>query len=109
LEGEQVELNNPDDIETHITKFYKQLFGAGPQRSLKLSPTFLAYRPKLSKEEGSSLVREFEEEEVRSAMFSMKSASAPGLNGFGVQFFKSFWPVIGKDYLALFNYLHKGC
>ena len=44
---------------------------------------------------------------MKSALFEMKSASAPGPNGFGVQFFKSFWPIIKGDYMALFEDLHK--
>ena len=96
------------EIEQHITSFYKNLFWAGPPRNLKLSPSFWSDRHILSREEGTSLIRDFQEEEVKSAMFSMKSNSAPGPNGFGVHFFKSFWHVIGKDYFALFQDLHKG-
>ena len=54
------------------------------------------------------MVKEFHEEEVKTAMFSMKSNSAPGPNGFGVTFFKNFWSLIGKDYFALFQDLHRG-
>jgi len=75
---------------------------------LRLSSSFWSDRHILSREEGASLIRDFQEEEVKSAMCSMKSNSAPGPNGFGVQFFKSFWQLIGNDYLALFQDLHKG-
>ena len=108
LEGEQGVLVGQGEIEQHITSFYKNLFWAGPPRNLKLSPSFWSDRHILSREEGTSLIRDFQEEEVKSAMFSMKSNSAPGPNGFGVHFFKSFWHVIGKDYFALFQDLHKG-
>ena len=108
LEGEHGILISQEDIEKHIIDFYKMLFGVGPCRSLKLSPTFWADRHILSEEEGASLVKEFHEEEVKTAMFSMKSNSAPGPNGFGVTFFKNFWSLIGKDYFALFQDLHRG-
>jgi len=45
---------------------------------------------------------------VRAAIFGMKSAAAPGPNGFGVQFFKTFWNTIKGDYLALFQDFHEG-
>ena len=52
-------LTNQEDIEKHITGFYKMLFGAGPHRNLKLPPTFWSDRHILTMEEGASLVREF--------------------------------------------------
>jgi len=108
LEGDQGVLTDQAEIEQHITTFYKSLFGAGPPRNLRLSSSFWSDRHILSREEEASLIRDFQEEEVKSAMCSMKSNSAPGPNGFGVQFFKSFWQLIGNDYLALFQDLHKG-
>ena len=54
------------------------------------------------------MVKEFQEKEVKAAIFSMKSASAAGPNGFGVPFFKDLWSSLNKDYLALFHDLHKG-
>ena len=36
----------------------------------------------------------------------MNSNSAPGPNGFGVSFFKTFWEVIKDDILALFKDFH---
>ena len=108
LEGDQGVLTDQAEIEQHITTFYKSLFGAGPPRNLRLSSSFWSDRHILSREEGASLIRDFQEEEVKSAMCSMKSNSAPGPNGFGVQFFKSFWQLIGNNYLALFQDLHKG-
>ena len=101
-------LTDQAEIEQHITTFYKSLFGAGPPRNLRLSSSFWSDRHILSREEGASLIRDFQEEEVKSPMCSMKSNSAPGPNGFGVHFFKSFSHVIGKDYFALFQDLHKG-
>ena len=38
----------------------------------------------------------------------MKSASAPGPNGFGVHFFKSFWALIKDYYISMFEDLFLG-
>ena len=62
----------------------------------------------MTEEEKASLVKEFQEKEVKAAIFSMKSASPPGPNGFGVPFFKDLWSSLNKDYLAFFHDLHKG-
>jgi hypothetical protein len=73
-----------------------------------LSNTFWADRPRVSGEEGASLTQNFLEEEIKTAIFSMKNASAPGPNGFGAHFLKSFRPTIKDDYMALFKDFHKG-
>jgi len=65
-------------------------------------------RPCVSEEDSLYLTRNFLEEEVKSAIFSMKSSSAPGPNGFGAHFLKTFWPTIKGDYLALFQDFYKG-
>jgi hypothetical protein len=36
----------------------------------------------------------------------MKTNSAPGPNGFGVSFFKTFWEVIKDNILAIFKDFH---
>jgi hypothetical protein len=41
-------------------------------------------------------------------IFDMRADSASGLNGFGVHFFKNFWPMIKGDYLAMVQDFHKG-
>ena len=46
--------------------------------------------------------------EVKLAVDEMKSNSAPAPNGFGVQFFKTFWSVIKGDLLAMFDDFYKG-
>jgi hypothetical protein len=37
----------------------------------------------------------------------MRADSAPGPNGFGVHFFKNFWPLIKGDYMAMMLDFHK--
>lgn len=54
------------------------------------------------------LIKPFSEEEVKAAIFEMKSDSAPGPNGFGAQFFKTFWTLIKDDYMSMFKDLFEG-
>lgn len=50
----------------------------------------------------------FQKNEIKKVIFSMRSESAPGPNGFGVQFFKSFWEVIKPDLMLMFDDWFKG-
>jgi hypothetical protein len=37
----------------------------------------------------------------------MRSDTSPCPNGYGVHFFKTFWPIIKGDYMAMFEDLHR--
>ncbi len=42
-------------------------------------------------------------EELQKALQSMECGRAPGINGLSADFYKSFWPEIGADLLAVIN------
>lgn len=46
---------------------------------------------------------------MKATIFDMKSESAPGPNGYGVNFFKKFWGTIKADCMRLFEDLHNDC
>lgn len=50
----------------------------------------------------------FRRGELKQDIFDMRFDLAPGPNGFGVHFFKTFWPMIKGDYLAMVQDFHKG-
>lgn len=41
-------------------------------------------------------------EEVKKALFSITGNKVPGLDGFGAQFYKDNWEIIGTDVVAAF-------
>ena len=92
----------------HVTDFYKNLFGSKPTCNMRLADSFWHGRQNLSANMLDALIRPFTELEVKHVVDEMKSNSAPGPNGFGVQFFKTFWSVITGDLLAMFDDFYKG-
>ncbi|WVZ53969.1 hypothetical protein U9M48_004850 [Paspalum notatum var. saurae] len=64
--------------------------------------------PQVSELENEILVSPFSEEEVKMAVFQMKHNTAPGPNGFQVEFYQTFWINIKEDLMALFTEFHKG-
>lgn len=43
------------------------------------------------------------DKEIKEVVFSIDNNKSPGLDGFGVRFFKSAWSLIGKDVIAIVN------
>jgi hypothetical protein len=108
LETDHGVITDKEGLRTHATTFYKSLFGSQPQSILSLSSNFWAERGMLSEEGKDSLIKPFFEEEVRRAIFEMRVDSAPGPNGFVVQFLKSFWSIIKGVYMAMIKDFHEG-
>jgi hypothetical protein len=108
LETDQGEIKSEKEIMDHVTAYYKSLFGSQPCSGMSLKDNFWEGRHTLTTEQGVSLTFLFQEEEVKKAVFGMRSDASPGPNGFGVHFFKTFWPIIKGDYMAMMGDFHKG-
>lgn len=54
----------------------------------------------------SWLERDFEEEDVRDAVFKMIGNKAPGLDGFPLFFFQRFWSDLKHEVMALIKEFH---
>ena len=108
LDTDLGKVQSQDDIMRHVTDFYKNLFGSKPTCNMRLADSFWHGRQNLSANMLDALIRPFTELEVKHVVDEMKSNSAPGPNGFGVQFFKTFWSVIKGDLLAMFDDFYKG-
>jgi hypothetical protein len=63
---------------------------------------------RLSLEENEWLSRPFSLEELDFALKEMKNNTAPGPDGFSVQFFKTFWSFIRNDIKEMLDSLHCG-
>jgi hypothetical protein len=72
-----------------------------------MGDNFWADRHSLSPNQKNTLISSFHEEEVKKAIFEMRTDSSPGPNGFGVHFFKSCWPIIKGDYMAMMSDFHR--
>jgi hypothetical protein len=57
----------------------------------------------ITEEENEALLREINEEEIFQAIWSLGQDKAPGLDGFSIHFFKSFWETIKYDLKRMLN------
>jgi mannosylglycoprotein endo-beta-mannosidase len=80
-----------DRLKSHITNYYKNLFGIPEQTEIALLQDQIHDIPQVSDEENEILIAEFTENEVREAIFQMEHNKAPGPDGFPAEFYQVFW------------------
>ena len=87
LKAGKVEIEGTDNLITHATDFYKELFGPAQGNHFHLDPNTWSESEKLSEDDSRDLCREFTETEVRDAFFSMVTNRAPGPDNIPVELY----------------------
>ena len=90
LENDQGVVIGDDQLKSHITQFYKNLFGTPDMSKITLMENQILDIPQVSQEENDVLISEFTETEVKDAVFQMEHNKAPGPYGFPVEFYQVF-------------------
>lgn len=94
-------LSDSAEIRERAVHFYKELYKCEILQDQVTDKAFLCDLPKVSEETNTSLEGVLTLEELERALQSMESGKAPGVDGLPVDFYKSFWPVLGIDVLAV--------
>lgn len=84
LETNLGEVRCQQDIMSHVTSFYKNLFGSQPPSNMRLATYFWQGRHNLPATLLDNLIKPFTELEVKNVRDEMKSNSTHDPNGFGV-------------------------
>jgi exonuclease III len=107
LEDDQGVVVGDNRLKSHITTYYKNLFGTPENSEITLVEDQISDIPQVSPEENDVLISPFTESEVKEAVFQMEHNKAPGPDGFPAEFYQVFWGIIKNDLLPLFNDLHR--
>jgi hypothetical protein len=91
LEDDQGVVVGDDRLKSHITNYYKDLFGPLEISKVTLVEDQNLDIPQVSPEENDILISPFTESEVKEAVFQMEHNKAPGSDGFPVEFYQVFW------------------
>ena len=89
-EGDTV-LTEKDELRKHITDYYKKLFGQEEPTNVHLHNGSWPEAQKITLEENEKMTKPFSMEELEAVVKDMKNGTAPGPDGFSVEFFKEFW------------------
>ena len=96
-------LTKPAEIRKRARCFYAELFKSEWVREQEAEDDFLNGLPKLSEDSAEKLDGALSLKELNSALMGMENGRAPGIDGLPVEFYKCFWPVVGKDLQEVLN------
>ncbi len=96
-------ISDPIEIRKRANVFYEKLYSCEYAENQVVEQCFFEELSKVSEDLYAALKRAISLGELHEALQSMENGKAPGIDGIPVEFYKAFWPVIGKDLLAVLS------
>ncbi|KAL2894547.1 LINE-1 retrotransposable element ORF2 protein [Bienertia sinuspersici] len=88
---------DPTSMNKAFEEFYIDLLGTAHGKRMKIKQEIVNLGTCLNEEQASSLIREFTNEEIKRALFSIPGSKAPCPDGFNSTFYKESCQVIRED------------
>lgn len=87
-----------EDLLKHATDFYKNLFGRSEVNDFNLDPGLWAEHENVNEQDNWALTKNFEEEEIKEALFDMEKNKEAGPDQIPIEFFQISWEIVKKRY-----------
>lgn len=94
-------LSDPKEIRERAVNFFGGLYKSEHNEDEVKERLFFENLPKVSEETNVKLKKVISLNELHEALQGMENGKVPGLDGIPVEFYKTFWPIIGEDLLAV--------
>ena len=98
--------HDPLEILAIWRSYYSELFSAEPCDSAVQSELLTQLERTLSEEESSSCEGLLTPEECELALQGMPSGKTPGSDGFPMEFYTTFWDILGLDLVRVLNFAY---
>ncbi|XP_057249340.1 uncharacterized protein LOC130590801 [Beta vulgaris subsp. vulgaris] len=90
-------VDDPQEVNGAFLQYYQGLLGARVESRKSVKRRVVQCGPLVSQEHCDLLLRPVNGEEVKQAVWSIHGDRAPGPDGFGSQFYKDCWHIVGRD------------
>uniref|UniRef100_W5MP44 Reverse transcriptase zinc-binding domain-containing protein n=1 Tax=Lepisosteus oculatus TaxID=7918 RepID=W5MP44_LEPOC len=97
--GKQV--TDQDGMLREAARFYEELFAEKVCEREAAEEVLQTLQATLTEEERDNLGKPFELSELEAAMKSLKKGKVPGVDGIPVEFYRTFWPILGPFLLEV--------
>ena len=99
------ELTDQTDIRHEVKRFFESLYRRETGLSKQYQTFFLAkIKKKLSPAHRAELEKKLDIKECHTALFDTDRGKLAGLDGLPYEYYKTFWHIIGKDFVDLANF-----
>lgn len=95
-------MTEPSKICKGAVDFYSNLYASEYQEDLNIAQKFFEGLPKVPAEINTKLEQPLLLPELYSAVMSMANGKAPGIDGIPIEFYTTFWSIMGSDMLTVF-------
>lgn len=95
-------IEEEEKILEHAIDYYKIMYGHYDELVGNLSPLCWFPEEKVSQAESEELIKNFDMEEVKNAIFSLEKNTAPGRDHMLVEFYQMRWKVLKEDMMDMF-------
>ncbi|KAI4898313.1 hypothetical protein NFI96_008491 [Prochilodus magdalenae] len=92
-------LLEPAEIRKRTVSFFSKRYDSEQSGAPELEESFLHRLPKLTRRSAEMLDRALSLDGLYTALQGMENGRAPSIDGLPVEFYKSFWSVLGQDVL----------
>lgn len=104
-----VSVTSQPDILLAFYNFYSGLWNTHPDQVSNILELLPDNIPSLSDADSLFLIREVTKEEVYLTILDLPSGKSPGPDGFNIEFYRAFWPVIGDQFFLAVKYFFDNC
>lgn len=104
-------VTKPDEIKEEAEAFFREILQHKPAEfeGIELDEFHDLLPFRCSNSVNEMLLKEVTAEEITKVVFAVQSDKSPGPDGYTIEFFKSAWPIIGKEFIIfIHSFFEKG-